>query len=759
MRFKRLFCAVHNLFFMFPTYFLLHLQSIENSTMNDINTILTQLAAGIGSEVTGISQIAESGSSRKYFRLLTTNGSLIGTYSNNIAENEAFFSLTDTFAAQGLNTPRLVAVSDDKTCYLQTDFGDDTLFAHVQKALADDGYNDDLVRLYKLALSNLVKFQLAKGIDYGKAYPAASFDRAAIMGDLNYFKYYFLKMHYEIDFNETLLDADFERFADIVDAAPRSCFMYRDFQSRNIMIYDNDTYFIDYQGGRKGPLQYDVVSLLYQVKAKMPAATRHLLLNYYKSELKKAYPDGLNDFDKYYPAFVYLRLLQVLGAYGYRGLIQRKKHFVESIPYAIFEIIKHNKQNPLNDMPELQRVISQLNKLKTRYPKEGSKKQANKLCVSVCSFSFKKGYPENNDGNGGGHVFDCRALPNPGREERFKKMTGLEKPVIDFLVDKPQTKDFLDYTKSIVNQSVTNYIERGFTNLSVAFGCTGGKHRSVFFAQSMFNYLRKHYPYINVKIDHKEQNISASHNAKAKRTAFILAAGLGTRLGALTANKPKALVEVGGKTLLQRNIENAIANGFNHIVINAHHFHQQIKDFVKAHDFGIHIDISDEKDLLMNTGGGIAKAMPLLSHSDIVMVHNVDIFSDIDLKKIANDFIRSKDDAWLVTQDRNTSRKLLFDNDGKLIGWRNVSDGTFKWVKGECSDYEELAFNGIHFFKPALFGEVAVEPSSVIDIYLDLAKQKTIRRIKLSPSYWFDLGKPQEIEQAEKLLKDIGNGR
>lgn len=746
-------------FWSFFCHFLLHLQSIENSTMNDINTILTQLVGSIGAEVVGISQIAESGSPRKYYRLMTTKGSLIGTYNNNVAENEAFFSLSDTFASQGLNTPKVLAVSEDKTCYIQTDYGDDTLFAHVQKALAEGGYNDELVHLYKLALSNLVKFQLAKGVDYGKAYPAASFDRAAIMGDLNYFKYYFLKMHYEIDFNETLLNADFERFADIVDAAPRCGFMYRDFQSRNIMIYDNDTYFIDYQGGRKGPLQYDVVSLLYQVKAMMPASTRHLLLNYYKSELKKVFPKGLKDFDRYYHAFVYLRLLQVLGAYGYRGLIQRKRHFIESIPYAIGELRKHNQQYPLDDMPELQRVISQLNKLKTRYPKGVDTKKSDKLCVSVCSFSFKKGYPENNDGNGGGHVFDCRALPNPGREERFKKMTGLDKPVIDFLVEKPQTAEFLNYTKSIVTQSVNNYVERGFTNLSVAFGCTGGKHRSVFFAQSMYNFLRRHYPYVNVKIEHKEQNISANYKAKTKRTAFILAAGLGTRLGAFTADKPKALVEVGGKTLLQRNIENVIANGFNHIVINAHHFHQQIKDFVKTHDFGIHIDVSDEKDLLMNTGGGIAKAMPLLAHSRVVMVHNVDIFSDIDLKKIADDFMKSKDDAWLVTQDRNTSRKLLFDTDGKLIGWRNVTDGSFKWVNGEYNDFEELAFNGIHFFKPALFSETKVEPASVIDLYLDLAKTKTIRRIKLSPTFWFDLGKPQEIEQAEKLLKDIGNDR
>ena len=476
--------------------------------MDKIYETLSKLSAGLGEEVTAITPIAESGSTRKYFRISTTNGSYIGTYSENTSENEAFFSLSKTFAGHKLNTPRVLAVSGDKTCYLQTDYGDDTLFDHVQEALNGKGYDDGLVHLYKLALSNLVKFQLAEGIDYDKTYPAASFDRAAIMSDLNYFKYYFVKTHPEINFNETYLDDDFERFADIVDAAPRIGFMYRDFQSRNIMVHDGDTYFIDYQGGRKGPLQYDVISLLYQVKAMMPDTTRRLLLDYYKDELGKACPQGLEGFDRHYPFFVYLRLMQVLGAYGFRGLIQKKRHFIESIPYALAEIKKHNAQHPLEGMPELQNVVAQLDGLKARYPISDGKNGPARLCVSVCSFSFKKGYPENHDGNGGGHVFDCRALPNPGREPAFKKMTGCDQPVIDYLTEKPQTEAFLRHAKAIVEQSVENYIERGFTNLSVAFGCTGGQHRSVFFAQSMFEHISKRYPYVDVRIEHREQKIS-----------------------------------------------------------------------------------------------------------------------------------------------------------------------------------------------------------------------------------------------------------
>ena len=752
MCFWRLFQNISVIFVGFDAVFILNLQSVEFETMNDTLNTLKQLAEGLGTEVVGLSPIAESGSSRKYYRITTANGSLIGTYSDNVTENEAFFSLSEVFESHKLNTPRVVAVSSDKTCYLQTDYGDDTLFNHIQRALDEGGYDDSLVRLFKLALTNLVKFQLATGIDYGACYPAASFDRAAIVSDLNYFKYYFVKTHPDICFNETKLDADFERFADFVDAAPRLGFMYRDFQSRNIMIHNDDTYFIDYQGGRKGPFQYDVVSLLYQVKAMMPDATRAVLLDFYKNELGKACPQGLEKFDRFYPAFVYLRLMQVLGAYGFRGLIQKKKHFIESIPYAINEIAKHNDKYPLDEMPELQSVISQLVKLKGKYPIANEKIEQKRLCVSICSFSYKKGYPENNDGNGGGFVFDCRALPNPGRESAFKRVTGLDQPVIDYMNEKPQTGVFIKHVKAIVDQSVTNYIERGFTNLSIAFGCTGGQHRSVFFAQSMYDYLVKRYPYIDVKIEHREQNMLERRIGEKKRTAFILAAGLGTRLGQLTTHKPKALVEVCGKAMLQRNIENVIANGFNHIVINTHHFHQQIKDFVATNDFGIHIDISDEKDLLMDTGGGIVKALPLLCHSDVVMVHNVDIMSDINLKDIANKFMQTNDDAWLVTQNRVTTRKLLFDAEGKLIGWRNTSDGSFKWVDGERNDFEELAFNGIHFFRPFIFNDLEIKPASVIDIYLALARHKTIRRVKLTPSFWFDLGKPQEIEQVERML-------
>ena len=469
----------------------------------DIQNSLAELTRSIGENPIEILPIAESGSARKYYRILTDKRSLIGTYSSNVEENEAFLCFSKHFHDLELNVPEVFAVNEDKTCYLQSDFGDDNLFAHVQE-----------IELYKKALCHLVKFQCLghQGLDYTKAYPTARFDRQAIIDDLNYFKYYFVKPHEEIDFNETRLGKDFEAFADFVSQAPCDFFMYRDFQSRNIMVKDGELYFIDFQGGRKGPLNYDVVSLLYQVKAQIPQAVRDELIQYYKEELKQFVDPEEVRFDTYQPYFVYLRLLQVLGAYGFRGLIQKKSHFIESIPYALKEIQALAQVQPLNDYPELHHIIQQFGKIEQRYqtillPPTG------KLTVTVNSFSFKKGYPSDFSGNGGGYVFDCRALPNPGREPEFKTKTGRDWEVIDYLMAKPPVHVFLDHVKGIVGQSVDNYRERHFSNLMVSFGCTGGQHRSVFFAQTIYDWLKATYPDIHLKLNHIERKITEEHNA------------------------------------------------------------------------------------------------------------------------------------------------------------------------------------------------------------------------------------------------------
>jgi aminoglycoside/choline kinase family phosphotransferase len=426
-----------------------------------------------------------------------------------VEENEAFLTFSKHFHKLKLNVPEVYAVNEENTCYLQSDFGDDNLFNHVQNALLSGGYGENTIALFKKALEHLIKFQVIghQGLDYSKAYPTPSFDKQAILGDLNYFKYYFLKPHEEISFNETRLDRDFNTFADFISQAPCSFFMYRDFQSRNIMVKDDELYFIDFQGGRKGPLNYDVVSLLYQVKAQIPQTTRDVLVLYYKKVLSQFIDPETVRFDTYQPYFVYLRLMQVLGAYGFRGLIQKKSHFIESIPYALRELNTWNENHPLNDYPELQKVISQLSTINYQLSTINSK-----FTVTINSFSFKKGYPNDFSGNGGGFVFDCRALPNPGREPQFKTKTGRDYEVIDYLMAKPPVHVFLNHVKGIVSQSVENYKERHFSNLMVSFGCTGGQHRSVFFAQTIYEWLKATHPDIHLKLNHIERKISEEYN-------------------------------------------------------------------------------------------------------------------------------------------------------------------------------------------------------------------------------------------------------
>ena len=473
-------------------------------TDNEIQNNLAEMIHSLGEVPTDIKPIAESGSARKYYRIFTKKSTIIGAYNANVEENDAFFYLTEHFGAAGLQVPQLLAINEKHDCYLQSDLGDESLFGIIQQDLKTGSFSGPTIALLKQALEQLVRFQTKghQGLDYSKVYPVPCFDKAAVIDDLDYFKYYFVKPNASIVFNETRLKAEFNRFADFVCQADNNHFMFRDFQSRNIMIRQNNPYFIDYQGGRKGPLQYDVVSLLYQVKAQIPPTLRNELLNHYKQVLGAQVDLEAIHFDRYYPAFVYLRLLQVLGAYGFRGLIQKKAHFIESIPFALKELNTLNETYPLNDYPELRNIISHLSVLTSQFSPLSSH-----LTVTVNSFSFKKGYPDDYSGNGGGFVFDCRALPNPGREPQFKTKTGRDWEVVEYLEAKPQTHVFLDHVKAIVAQSVDNYLERHFNHLMISFGCTGGQHRSVFFAQTIADWLKATYPTINVKLNHIEQHI------------------------------------------------------------------------------------------------------------------------------------------------------------------------------------------------------------------------------------------------------------
>ena len=478
----------------------------------DIQNALSQLTQSIGETVTDLKPIAESGSARRYYRIYTPKTTLIGTYNANIEENEAFFYLTEQFGKKGLPVPLLLGINDRRDCYLQSDHGDITLFQIIQQSLREGKYDDATIGLLKQVLDQLVRFQVTahQGLDYQRVYPVPSFDKGAVLDDLDYFKYYFVKPHAEIVFNENRLKVEFNRFADWIGQAKIDFFMYRDFQSRNIMIDHGKPYFIDYQGGRKGPLQYDVVSLLYQVKAQIPQKLRDDLVEHYKNSLSGFLDLETVEFDKYYPSFVYLRLLQVLGAYGFRGLIQKKAHFLESIPFALKELSTWSENHPLDGYPELQNVIYQVVGLLPRYSSSvhcQSPVGNYPLTVTVNSFSFKKGIPDDFSGNGGGFVFDCRALLNPGREPQFKTKTGRDWEVEEYLIAKPETEVFLKHVKSLVGQSIDNYLERHFNHLMVSFGCTGGQHRSVFFAQNIADWIRKTYPVVKVIVNHIEQHI------------------------------------------------------------------------------------------------------------------------------------------------------------------------------------------------------------------------------------------------------------
>ncbi len=377
------------------------------------------------------------------------------------------------------------------------DLGNTTLFSLLSTN------RNKAIEYYKKVVADLVNFQVdgIKNLDLDVAYPIKEFNLRSIMWDFNYFKYYFVKPH-NINFNEDLLENDFHEFANLLLKANLNYFNYRDFQARNIMIHNGEPWYIDFQGGRKGALQYDLVSLLYQAKANLSIETRLLLYNLYISKLADKLSGSKTEFEKNYPSFIYFRLMQVMGAYGFRGLVQHKAHFLQSIPMVISQLRNLLKSRdigiPLSELTNIFEQILHLN-YKTAPPTE------NVLTVSINSFSFKKkGIPPDVTGNGGGHVFDCRSLPNPGRITELRDYTGLQKPVIQYLEKQSEVSAFLKNAIGIVIQSIENYRIRKFDNLQINFGCTGGRHRSVYSASKVAEYISSNFPNVNVEVCHCE---------------------------------------------------------------------------------------------------------------------------------------------------------------------------------------------------------------------------------------------------------------
>jgi aminoglycoside/choline kinase family phosphotransferase len=463
--------------------------------MNNEELILSKLFEDWAGETpVSIAALPGSGSYRRYYRITGKTMNAMGVYNDDLKENLAFLSFSASFHNSGFPVPVIYSVDPENKAYLLQDLGDETLFGLIEEnRKSTGGFSSGILDIYSKVIRWLPQFQVqgARVIDYDLCYPRAAFDRQSMMWDLNYFKYYFLKLA-KVPFDEQKLEDDFESLSDFLIGADGNYFMYRDFQSRNIMMYERNPWFIDYQGGRKGPLQYDIASLLYDAKAAIPENVREALLNNYLDALEELIPVNRKEFASYYYGFVLIRILQALGAYGFRGYYENKPHFLKSIPFAIQNLkllLDRNLFPP--GLPMLTSVLRQM----TVNPKFVDTEiiQSN-LTVSIFSFSYKKSFPEDPGGNGGGFVFDCRALPNPGKIDEFKTLTGLDQPVIDFLKREPAADEFLNHTFALVDQSVKRYIDRDFSSLMVSFGCTGGQHRSVFCAEQLAKHLKAKFP-------------------------------------------------------------------------------------------------------------------------------------------------------------------------------------------------------------------------------------------------------------------------
>ncbi|MBO6063055.1 MAG: phosphotransferase [Bacteroidales bacterium] len=479
-----------------------------------------------------------SASHRRYYRLTGADGrTLIGVEGTDVDENRAFLTIDRHFAAKGINVPKVVAV--DGLCYLQEDLGSTVLYEALATGRASGQYGPDEIALLRKTLAALPKIQVegARGLDFSVCYPQPSFDGRMVDFDLNYFKYDFLKL-VGVEFNEVFLQDDFDRLKADLLAEPSDTFLYRDFNARNVMLVDGEPYFIDFQGGRRGPVYYDVASFLWQARAKYPDTLREELLQVYLDALRAYGPVDETHFRERLRLFILFRMLQVLGCYGYRGLWEGNKAFSDSIPPALTIV---QSLLPFNNYPYLSEVLAKLcggdlSPERVFFPKPSAIKDCSvpptasggplplmcprvgtglgkntpssgsPLTVTVYSFSFKKGIPEDTSGNGGGYVFDCRSVHNPGKYERFKQLTGLDEPVIQFLEEDGEILRFLDHVYALVDAHVERFLERGFTHLQVSFGCTGGQHRSAYSAQHLAEHLVAKYP-VKVHLIHRERGI------------------------------------------------------------------------------------------------------------------------------------------------------------------------------------------------------------------------------------------------------------
>jgi len=462
---------------------------------------------------TQLDVLPQSGSERRYFRLYDTNESVIGTYGANIKENEVFIYFSNQFRKKDLPVAKILAVNDTLTAYLQEDFGDRSLL-HI---LEEKKFTDEVYFLFKRSLEALAELHVKgdEGLNYNLCLTNAEFGKQAIMADLLYFKYYFLDALRRPYDKQKLID-DFEALSIYLTRTEYKYFMFRDFQSRNILVKDdNSIHFIDYQGGMKGAPQYDVASMLWQARANLPDEWKENLLVDYMNAFENLIASSLerNIFRSQYNGYVLIRLLQVLGAYGFRGLFERKAQFLTSIPLALRNLKWFFENQSFGiAVPEFSKVLSLC--VSDEVVEHFTPLQANEqtpLIVRICSFSFRKGIPQDETGNGGGFVFDCRGILNPGRIHEFKTMHGRDKSVMDYLEQRTRMNEFLNSVFDIVDITVEDYIGRGFESLAVSFGCTGGQHRSVYAADALARHLRNKFK-VKIELKHCVQDLKNWQN-------------------------------------------------------------------------------------------------------------------------------------------------------------------------------------------------------------------------------------------------------
>lgn len=452
-------------------------------------------------EISSILKLPQSGSNRLYFRIqLANQTTLIGVYNSDLRENEAFFRLSDTFLQKNIDVPEVLSIDQNRQYYLLNDLGDESLYSWLVSHREGKKIGEKVWHYYKQVLQALPQIQkTGREMDFSHCYPREAFDRQSMQWDLNYFKYYFLKLA-QIEFDEQLLENDFHTFIDFLLEADDNYFLYRDFQSRNIMLHQDRPFFIDYQGGRKGALQYDVASLLYDGKADILPEERNLLLQIYLDEAEKIIKIDRAKFLRYFDGFVLIRIMQAMGTYGFRGYYEKKSHFLLSIPYAVRNInyLLSTMELPV-ELPELWRVLRAIVN-SDELPQLQENSQG--LTVTITSFSYKKGIPQDMSANGGGFAFDCRALPNPGREIQYRELDGRDQAVIEYLEKENETAHFKQHSFALIDASIDNYLKRNFSHLMINFGCTGGQHRSVYFAESAAKHIQEKYPMVNVILKH-----------------------------------------------------------------------------------------------------------------------------------------------------------------------------------------------------------------------------------------------------------------